>query len=268
MKKIILALMLISTICIFTGCTKDNSTDNKSVITAETKNYTETTSKDKNGNKVVTKNFKNGMIEKEVYKGNKIIRTYKHPDGYEEEITEETTIDKNGNKVVNKKYNDGTEEQEIYEGNKITRIHKNPDGGSDKSVEETFEDGTRTITHTNMHGRIYKFTEKKTGEGKRHRTIDKQLKDGTMERIEEDYEKLDKGKHKITKRFQDGRIQEMFVSHNKDEDITETIVTYPDGKKEKTIEQVFHLENNMIKTITTHPDGSKTEHIEDMSEMR
>ncbi len=262
MKKIILSLLLISTVCIFAGCTKDVSfSDADGSITSQTEYYTERTKTDEGGNKIVTKKFKNGHIEKEIHEGNKITRINKHPDGHTDTMTEETTADENGNKVVNRVFNDGSTEKEVHEGNKITRTHEHPDGKSDKSIEETLEDGTRIMTHTDPEGRIHKFTEKDLGNGKRQTLIENQQADGTIEKIEEEHEDLGNGVHKMIQHYEDGRIQEMLMTHNKNEDKNETTITYPDGRVEKTVEQFYHQKNGKTKIITTKPDGTKTERI-------
>ena len=180
-------------------------------------------------------------------------------------MIEENTQDAKGNKLVKRIFNDGSLEKEVHEGNKIFRTHKNNDGRIDKSVEETLEDGTRIMTHTDPDGRIHKFTEKDLGNGKRHHIIENQLEDGTIERIEEVHESFDNGRHKSTRKYEDGRIEEMFMTHNGNEDTNEKTVKYPDGKIEKTIERFIHEENGRTKVITTNPDGSTSEQVFDNS---
>ena len=261
MKKIIMSILLISTISVLTGCSNKEVViqEDEGTITETTEFYTERTAKDAKGNKVVTKRFNNGHIEQEIHEGNKITRINKHPNGHTDKMIEETTKDTKGNKVIKRVFHDGSLEKEVHEGNKIIRTHKHHDGKTDKSIEETLSDGTRIMTHHDPEGRIHKFTEKDLGNGKRKILIENQQEDGTIERIEEEHEDLGDGIHKMIQNFQDGKVQEMIMTHNNKEDKNETTITYPDGRVEKTIEQFIRQSDGKTKIITTHPDGSTSE---------
>lgn len=263
MKKAIISLLLMSSIFMLSGCGNKEAQipTSEGEITAQTEYYTERTVTAPNGVKTITKRFNNGHIETVIEEGNKVTRINKSPDGNVHKMIEETTKDSKGNKLVKRIFNDGSLEKEVHEGNIITRTHKNTDGRIDKSVEENRPDGTRIMTHTDPEGRIHRFTEKDLGNGKRHNIIENQLNDGKFERIEEDHEDLGNGKHKMIQKYEDGRIQEMLMTHTQNEDKNETTVIFPDGRVEKTTEQFFHQNNGQTKVVTTHPDGTKSERM-------
>lgn len=267
MKKIIWTLLFISSVFVLVGCSQKDSQNFElnGKITTQTEDYTERTSTDINGNKVITKQYKDGNIETVIEESNRITKINKTPDGNISKMIEETTQDSNGNKIIKRIFDDGLLEKETYDGNKIIRTRKHSDGKIDKSIEENIEDGTRIVTFTDPDGKIQKYTEKDLGNRKKHSIIEKEKEDGTIERIEDFSEDLGNGINKVTQKFDDGKILEILTTNTNTKNQTETTTIYPDGKTEKTTEEFFPQKNGKIKIITTHPDGSKTEKIFDNS---
>ena len=228
MKKAILSLLLICSVLVFAGCGQKKFVNGV---------YEKTTT-DRNGNKVITKTFQNGMVITELYETNKITRTYKTPDGNKSVSVEETSVDENGNQVITRTSDNGSVETEIREKNKTIRIEQMPGGGARKTVEENVDENTKVTTTSDDSGVLNKRVEKNLGGGKRSLVTVNNTPEGVM-KIEEYYQELDNNEQKNV-----------------------MIVTYPDGKVEKRYERFFRDENGKAKIERTNPDGSKV--VEDL----